>query len=91
MDSRHYCEILKAKMQTNLKSLGRRTKFLHDNDPKHASKMASKFLSDEKVNLLPWLSMSPDLNPAEHLWGVWKRKVEENKPRSIAKLKKHSG
>ena len=32
--------------------------------------------------------MSPDLNPIVHLWRVLKRKVEENKPLNIAKLKK---
>ena len=50
--------------------------------------MASKFLSDEKVNVLPWPSMSPDLNPIEHLWKLLKINVEENKPPNIAKLKK---
>ena len=41
MDSRLYCEILKAKMLTNLKRLGRRDKFQHDNHPKHTSNMTS--------------------------------------------------
>ena len=34
MDSRLYCEIFKAKMLTDLKSLGKRAKCQHDNDPK---------------------------------------------------------
>ena len=49
--------------RTNLKRLGRRAKFQHDNDPKYTSKMTSNFLSDDKVNVLPRLTVSPDLNP----------------------------
>ncbi len=36
---------------------------------------------------MDWLSMSPDLNPTEHLWGILKCKVEERKVSNIHLLR----
>ncbi len=35
---------------------------------------------------MDWPSVSPDLNPIEHLWGILKLKVEERKVSDIHQL-----
>ena len=85
MNSNIYCEILQQSMIPSLQKLGRRAVFQHDNDPKHTSKTTTALL---KVKVMDWPSMSPYLNPIEHLWRIFKRKVEMHKVSNIHQLRR---
>ncbi|KAI4889776.1 hypothetical protein NFI96_008873 [Prochilodus magdalenae] len=71
-------------MIPSLRKLGHRAIVQHDNDPKHTSKSTTTLL--KKLRVLDWPSMSPDLNPTEHLWDILKWKVEQHKVSNIHRL-----
>ncbi len=87
MDSNMYCDILKQKMMPSLQKLCRTAVFQHNNDPKHTAKMTTALLMKLKVKVMEWPSMSPDLNPIEHMWGILKRKVEKHHVSNIQQLR----
>ena len=66
--------------------MGNDWRFQHDNDPKHTSRLAKKFLENRVPAVIEWPSNSPDLNPIENLWGIIKRNVEERKPKNLKEL-----
>jgi len=53
---------------------------MHDGAPAHKSKIVTKFLNDNNINVLKWPGNSPDLNPIENAWNYLKNKVQERKP-----------
>ncbi len=87
MNYNMYCDILKQNMMPSLQKLGRTAVFQQNNDPKHPTKTTTALLMKLKVKVMEWPSMSPDLNPIEHMWGILKRKVEKHHVSNIQQLR----
>ena len=87
MKSNMYCEILRQSMIPSLQKQGSRAVFQYDNDPKHTSKTTIALLKRLRVRVMDWPSMSPNLNPKEHLWGLLNRKVDLCRVSNICQLR----
>ena len=48
---------------------------MHDNARSRVARICRQFLNRNDVNVLPWPSVSPDMNPIEHIWDYLDRKV----------------
>ena len=46
---------------------------MHDNARPHVDRICQQFLN--RGNVLPWPAVSPDMNPIEHIWDYFGRKV----------------
>lgn len=51
--------------------------FMQDSAPCHTSKLSMARLASHKINVLPWPSNSPDINPIENVWAVLKQEVRK--------------
>jgi transposase len=60
----------------------------HDNATRHTARSVRDFLQDRNVSVLPWPAMSPDVNPIEHIWDLWDRRVRARAipPRNVQEL-----
>ncbi len=62
-------------------------RFMHDNDPKHASHYVANFLDRSYINWWRTSPESPDFNPVENLWHELKEFVcREVKPKTRGEL-----
>ena len=91
MNTQLYTEILRGDF---VKTLGdyeldmSESTFQQDNDPKHTSRIARKWLETNSVEVLEWSVQFTDPNPIENLWQHLKKKLtgHETVPRGIREL-----
>jgi len=86
MTGEFYVGILQDRLPEMKRMLGRRWRFQQDNDPKHTSRVAKKFLGENIPEVIDWPANSPDLNPIENLWGIVKNNVKRRMPADIDDL-----
>ena len=80
MNAEQYCEILEDGMEENFEKLEMEEEehyFQQDNNPKHTSKQAKKWLSDNNIQVLEWPAQSLDLNLIEHFWHHLKSQLQQ--------------
>ena len=76
MKSNGYREVLKSHLVDNGNSIGGSVwTFQEDNTTIHWSKVNVTLFKSQKINVLPWSSLSPDLNPIENVKRLLARKV----------------
>ena len=54
---------------------------MDDNAKCHTTKVAIEWRVKKKIPCLPWPAQSPDLNPIENLWAIFKRKISARRHR----------
>ena len=72
LNSYGYLEILKQyDRHLNIPDLV----FQQDNAPVHKSEVVRNFLAQEQWEVLDWPAYSPDLNPIENIWAIFKKSL----------------
>lgn len=62
-------------------------KFQQDNDPKHTAGVVTRWLEEERIEVVDWPSSSPDMNVQENLHKIWKDRVDALRPVSKQDLR----
>jgi len=95
MDADLFVSILKDELQQSLEYYNKKPEdvlFQQDNNSKHKSKKAQKWLQENGLQLMEWPPQSADLNPIAYLWHHLKTRLGDyERPSSgIAELQKRA-
>jgi hypothetical protein len=85
-----YKSIFDKNLYASARKLGLSKQFvlMHDNDPKHLSKIVADWIHSRQIEKLPWPPHSPDLNPLEHIWLFIKRQLQKKSSKKFTGIKK---
>ena len=84
---RYSNEILNPVCIPHLQNNGR-MRLMHDGAPSHTARFTRALLKVNRINVLPWPSLSPDLNPIEHIWDVIGQRVRSRVPLNVRDLER---
>lgn len=88
MDGAGYCNILSNNLLSSVNKMKLKNFiFMHDNDPKHKSRIVKAFIEENNIRVLDWPAQSPDMNPIENLWRYVKLEVAKIQPKTKNELK----
>ena len=61
---------------------------MHDGEPSHTARAIRALLQANRINVLQWTSLSPHLNPKEHIWDLIGQKVRSRVALNIRDLER---
>jgi transposase len=75
MNTKRHVNILRGNLKKSVRKLGMQDSYLfqQDNDPKHTARITREWLLYNARGLLETPPQSPDINPIENLWSLWKK------------------
>jgi transposase len=78
IDSEFYCSILEEYCIPFMNDkFGEDWTLMHDNAKPHTSRYTKNWLGLRNIQILPWPTFSPDLNPIENLLAIMKNRLEK--------------
>ena len=71
-NSENYLNVLEHIMLPSVRSIYPNNYFIyqHDNCPVHTANAIKGWFQNNNVEVLPWPSFSPDINPIENVWAI---------------------